>query len=83
MFFFPREHLTAPDTFIVGGESGEVDLAVMKNCDASIIGESEELTLQSGISDIWYLSQIDYGTYGLWGAVLAGGETVVSKRTFR
>ena len=25
----------------------------------------------------------DYGTYGLWGAVLAGGETVVSKRTFR
>ena len=33
-----------------------------------------------GISDI---SQIDYGTYGLWGAVLAGGETVVSKSTFR
>ena len=26
---------------------------------------------------------IDYGTYGLWGAILAGGETVVSTRTFR
>ena len=25
----------------------------------------------------------DYGTFGLWGAVMAGGETVVSKRTFR
>ena len=25
----------------------------------------------------------DYGTFGLWGAILAGGETVVSKRTFR
>jgi len=52
-----REHLSAPDTFMVGGNSGEVDLAVMGNCHASIIG--------------------------LWGAVLAGGETVVSTRTFR
>ena len=34
-----REHLSAPDTFMVGGESGEVDLAVMRNCHASIIGE--------------------------------------------
>ena len=25
---------------MVGGESGEVDLAVMRNCHASIIGES-------------------------------------------
>ena len=24
-----------------------------------------------------------YGTFGLWGAILSGGETVVSKRTFR
>ena len=24
-----------------------------------------------------------YGTFGLWGALLAGGETVVSNRTFR
>ena len=28
-------------------------------------------------------TKIDYGTFGLWGAILAGGETVVSKRTFR
>ena len=34
-----REHLSSPDTFMVGGESGEVDLAVMRNCHASIIGE--------------------------------------------
>ena len=35
---FSREHLSAPDTFMVGGNSGEVDLAVMGNCHASIIG---------------------------------------------
>ena len=33
-----REHLSSPDTFMVGGASGEVDLAVMANCHASIIG---------------------------------------------
>ena len=37
-FLFLREHLSSPDTFMVGGESGEVDLAVMGNCHASIIG---------------------------------------------
>ena len=37
-FFFTREHLSAPDTFMVGGNTGEVDLAVMGNCHASIIG---------------------------------------------
>ena len=40
VLYFFREHLSdAPDTFIVGGDKGEVDLAVMKNCHASIIGE--------------------------------------------
>lgn len=28
-------------------------------------------------------TETDYGTYGLWGAILAGGKTVVSKSTFR
>ena len=28
-------------------------------------------------------AKTDYGTYGLWGAILAGGKTVVSKSTFR
>ena len=37
---FPREQLSAPDTFIVVGHSGEVDLAVLASCNASIIGES-------------------------------------------
>jgi len=26
---------------------------------------------------------IDYGTYSLWGAILSGGEVVISKKTFR
>ena len=36
---------------MVGGESGEVDLAVMGNCHASIIGGGyhEELTLRLGL----------------------------------
>ena len=25
----------------------------------------------------------DYGTFGVWGALLAGGETIVSNKTFR
>ena len=45
-----REHLPAPDTFMVGGESGEVDLAVMKNCHASIIGE---LVFSSDVEVDW------------------------------
>ena len=28
-------------------------------------------------------AKTDYGTYGLWGAILAEGKTVVSKSTFR
>ena len=26
---------------------------------------------------------IDYGTFSLWGAILSGGEVVISKQTFR
>ena len=26
---------------------------------------------------------IDYGTFSLWGAILSGGEVVISKHTFR
>ena len=26
---------------------------------------------------------LDYGTFGVWGAVLAGGKTIVSNKTFR
>ena len=37
---FEREQLSAPDTFIVVGHSGEVDLAVLASCNASIIGQS-------------------------------------------
>ena len=57
-----KDHLTSSDTFHIGGTSPEVDMAVMANCNGSII---------------------DYGTFGLWGAVLAGGEVVVTSQTFR
>ena len=26
---------------------------------------------------------LDYGTFGVWGALLAGGKTIVSNKTFR
>merc|ERR1712032_885443 len=57
-----KRNLAASDTFMVGGNSPQVDLAIMALCNASII---------------------DYGTFGVWGAVLAGGETIVSNKTFR
>jgi len=57
-----RTHLTSPDTHHVGTPHPEVDMAIMANCNDSII---------------------DYGTYGMWGAIMAGGETVTSKHTFR
>ena len=81
MLFF-REQLSSPDTFMVGGASGEVDLAVMANCHASIIGEGCLVYFAWYGSDLIIII-IDYGTYGLWGAILAGGETVVSTKTFR
>ena len=80
---FLREHLSSPDTFMVGGASGEVDLAVMANCHASIIGEGCLVYFAWYGSDLIIIIIIDYGTYGLWGAILAGGETVVSTKTFR
>ena len=70
-----REHLMAPDTYLVGDPRPEVDLAVMALCNASIIGGLQHLPCPS--------NPPDYGTFGLWGAVLAGGPTVVSNRTFR
>ena len=57
-----KTHLTSKDTHHVGTPSPEVDMAIMANCNASII---------------------DYGTYGMWGAIMAGGETVTSTQTFR
>ena len=57
-----KQHLMAPDTYIVSTPDPEVDMAIMANCNASII---------------------DYGTFGMWGAILAGGETVTSVQTFR
>ena len=57
-----KAHLKSPDTYHVGTPSAEVDMAIMANCNASIV---------------------DYGTFGMWGAILAGGETVTSKQTFR
>lgn len=57
-----KRNLAASDTFMVGGNSPQVDLAIMALCNASII---------------------DYGTFGVWGAVLAGGKTIVSNKTFR
>ena len=53
-----KTHLNSADTHHVGTPSPEVDMAIMANCNASII---------------------DYGTFGMWGAILAGGETVTSK----
>ena len=50
---------------------------VFSSCFFSLFFMSYSLFLQH--EDL----KTDYGTFGLWGAVLAGGETVVSKRTFR
>ena len=120
----PRDHLSFRDTYHVGGSSPEVDMSVMAQCNASIIGRSGLCLYQVSLNmysmtrlsslnisfntilwslilsfntrlwslhpsfniRLWslHLSSIpDYGTFGLWGAVMAGGETVVSKRTFR
>ena len=38
-----REHLIAPDTYLVGDPRPEVDLAVMALCNASIIGALQHL----------------------------------------
>lgn len=32
---------------------------------------------------IYNRHQNDYGTYGMWGSILSGGEVVTSKLTFR
>ena len=57
-----KQHLRASDVYHVSTPDPEVDMAIMANCNASII---------------------DYGTFGMWGAILAGGETVTSRETFR
>ena len=81
-FLKPRNELRGPDIFHVGGNTPEVDMAILASCNASIICRfcSNCLKYQNSPK---YPELVAYGTFGLWGAILSGGETIVSRRTFR
>ena len=73
----------------------KVDLAIMALCNASIIGNHKLISRVKGDlanppshtfsahADKPTRLIPDYGTFGVWGALLAGGETIVSNKTFR
>ena len=78
----PRNELKGADIFHVGGNTPEVDMAILASCNASIICKLNFKRLKLTISPVIF-EWTAYGTFGLWGAILSGGQTVVSKRTFR
>ena len=71
-----KEHLTADDVRIIGKISATMALSYIS---VSLEGgsPSSDMALMSTCDH----SIIDYGSYGVWGAVLAGGEVVTPGST--
>ena len=70
-------------TFVVVSDDVEWCRQHLHGRDVLHIGPGNAPAVDMAIMSLCDMAIVDYGTFSLWGAILSGGEVVISKHTFR
>ena len=69
-------------TFLIVSDDVEWCRTHLQSSDVFVL-EGNSPAVDMAVMSLSDMAIIDYGTFSLWGAVLSGGEVVISKHTFR